>query len=191
MVLPDWAWHLLGPTILDPFEPELVNVTSYDLRLGRVIRLQRWQGEEMPDTPAILAQDGAVLFKDPVLHRLFPDRRPFLPGDAVLASTQERFNVPRWVRLQGHLKSSVARAGCNHRSALYIDPGFHGFLTLELDFKVSGFLIPGRRIIQVEAETVLPWKQYRGHYNGQGQAAPNRNPEVAFQPTAFAAEKEE
>jgi dCTP deaminase len=63
------------------------------------------------------------------------DETPFIlhPGEFVLASTTEHFEVPAHLvaRLEG--KSSLGRVGLViHSTAGYVDPGWKGRLTLEL-----------------------------------------------------------
>lgn len=181
-------WDEQGPYIIDPFARELVNITSVDLRLGRCLLLQRYEGQPFNDELALLQDDGRLLLEDGrVLSGIFQ------PGDSVLAHTLETLNVPNTIRLQGMLKSSVARAGLNHRTALYIDPGFQGQLTLELLFDREGILVPGKRIIQVEAQQVdydvPPSRSYDGHYQGSEGVVPNQNPDIAFVPYLAAGNK--
>ncbi len=175
MILPDWFWYLEGPNIVEPFNPDQVNPTSYDLRLDRYVILQVYQGRVYNlrgyiDGSSIYLDNGGVL----------PNY--FYPGDSVLASTFEEVHVPKLVRLQGMLKSSLARAGINHRTALYIDPGFKGPITLELQFDLPGKLVAYKPIIQVEAQLVFPLKAYSGRYNGQERPQPNLNEDIAFVP---------
>lgn len=55
------------------------------------------------------------------------------PGQFVLASTAERFDLPLDVSAEFRLKSSVGRMGISHALAVWADPGWHGSaLTLEL-----------------------------------------------------------
>ncbi|ABU96865.1 hypothetical protein [Thermus phage P23-45] len=175
MILPDWFWHTFGKRLVSPFNPERIGPTSYDLALDRHVILQVYQGKALGargvlDGDRILLEDGTVL------------ENRFLPGDSVLAHTCEYLRVPRFIRLQGMLKSSVARAGLNHRTALYVDPGFHGTLTLELEFGVPGRLVPFKPIIQVEAQLCFPLRPYQGRYVGQHRPEPSRNPDIAFLP---------
>lgn len=172
MLLPNWYWWLFSSTV-EPYRPERVNPTSYDLSLDDRVILQVYHGQ-------YLNQRGIVQGRWIYLDN--GDRVPnhFLPGDSVLASTFEVVRVPRFVRLQGMLKSSVAREGLDHRSALYIDPGFHGPITLELRFDVPGSLVPFMPIIQVEAHLALTPSKYSGRYNGQSRPQPNLNPDIAF-----------
>jgi hypothetical protein len=47
---------------------------------------------------------------------------------------------------------------------------------------VPGKLVPEKPIIQVEAQLVMPFSAYKGHYQGQTAPEPNRNPDIAFIP---------
>lgn len=180
MILPDWFWRLKGPDVIETgFEPERINPTSYDLTLASKLLLQVYRGQEFRDEPAFIQGDSLWL---PRFRTHVPNE--FRPGDAVLASTREWVRVPRWVKLQGHLKSSLAREGLNHRTALLIDPGFTGNITLELEFKQTGKLQDEKPIIQVEAQLVFPQRHYgqlkKSHYVSQMGVTPNRNPDIAF-----------
>ena len=101
--------------LIEPFNPEQVNPASYDVRLGSVIKREgigneeRWVDVPIDETPYIMA-----------------------PGEFVLASTQEFVRVPHDLECVFNLKSSRGREGYEHLLAGYIDPGFHGEVTLEL-----------------------------------------------------------
>lgn len=172
MLLPNWFWYLF-PSTVEPYRPERVNPTSYDLALDSPVIIQVYQGKPL-NRRGEIAGDVIYLEDGTTLDNLF------FPGDSVLASTFEVLKVPRFVRLQGMLKSSVAREGLNHRTALYIDPGFKGPVTLELVFDVPGRLVPYKPIIQVEAHLAPTWSVYSGKYNNQSRPQPNKNPDIAF-----------
>jgi dCTP deaminase len=53
------------------------------------------------------------------------------PGDFVLASAVERFDIPDFVVGIVHDKSSLARKGLAVQNTI-LDPGWHGHMTLEL-----------------------------------------------------------
>jgi len=53
------------------------------------------------------------------------------PGEFVLASTMERFQIPNDVLIVVHDKSSWARRGLSVMNTI-LDPGFRGHVTLEL-----------------------------------------------------------
>lgn len=195
MILPDWAWRLVGERVVAGFDPGRINPHSYDLTLDHLVRLQVYRGVEFPNTTVGLQPDGTLQLHSCSKHehalwqRAVGDPHgnsniPFQPGDRVLGSTRELLMVPRWMRLQGMLKSSVGREGLDHATALYIDAGFAGYVTLELDFKRSGFLAAFQPVIQVEAQLLLlpPLRSYRqtGRYGGQVGPTPNRNPLIAF-----------
>ena len=112
---------------LDPFDPEMVQPSSIDVRLDRYFRVfenHRYPhidpAEEQPDLTRMVEPEGGEPF---VLH----------PGEFVLASTYEAVTLGDDVaaRLEG--KSSLGRLGLlTHSTAGFIDPGFTGHVTLEL-----------------------------------------------------------
>lgn len=57
--------------------------------------------------------------------------KKLLPGDFILASTIEHFEMPDDVMGVAHDKSSWARRGIAVQNTL-IDPGWYGYLTLEI-----------------------------------------------------------
>lgn len=101
--------------MIEPFNPERVNPASYDVQLGAMIKKEgiggeeRWVPVDISERPYIMA-----------------------PGEFVLASTQEFVRVPNSMECEFNLKSSRGREGYEHLMAGYIDPGFHGEVTLEL-----------------------------------------------------------
>ena len=95
------------------------------------------------------------------------------PHEFVLAETLEEFKLPDCIAGQLALKSSRAREGIEHLLAGYIDPGYSGRLTLELQNARSMHpvaLWPGMRIAQIvfHRMTMLPSKDYShtGRYQG-------------------------
>ncbi len=116
-----------GRIVIDPFDPTCVQPASVDLRLDSVFRVLRHSSHPYID----LAKE---------LHDLTeevraPEGEPFMlhPGEFVLGSTLERVTLPHDIvgRLEG--KSSLGRLGLlTHVTAGFCDPGFSGYLTLEL-----------------------------------------------------------
>lgn len=104
--------------MVTPFDPELVNPASLDVRLGDTLLIESAEGPELVPYP---------------LHQHTQDE-PYLlrPGQFVLAHTVETFNLPNDTAAQFMLKSSRAREGIEHLMAGYADPGFYGVMTLEL-----------------------------------------------------------
>lgn len=135
-----------GRIRIDPFDPNLVQPASIDVRLDRFFRV--FDNHKYPHI------DPAV--DQPDLTRLVQanDGEGFIlhPGEFVLASTYERVSLPDDVasRLEG--KSSLGRLGLlTHSTAGFIDPGFCGHVTLELS-NVATLpirLYPGMRIGQL------------------------------------------
>ena len=94
-----------------------------------------------------------------------------LPGQFVLATTMEYFVLPDNLTAFVEGRSSLGRMGLFIQNAGWVDPGFHGEITLEL-FNANRCAIElksGRRVGQlVFAEmddTAL--HPYRGKYQGQ------------------------
>ena len=91
-----------------------------------------------------------------------------LPGDAVLAVTREYINMPNGVCGQIFTKSTLGRMFINHMMAGFVDPGFHGRLTLELvNDGCHTIKIPvGARIVQMILSEVIGSGFYYGRYQG-------------------------
>jgi dCTP deaminase len=131
---------------IQPFEDELVQPSSIDVRLDRRFRVFNNQkythidpSKQQDDLTSSVEVDGDQPF---VLH----------PGEFVLASTLEVITLPADLaaRLEG--KSSLGRLGLlTHSTAGFIDPGFSGHVTLELS-NVANLPItlwPGMKIGQL------------------------------------------
>ena len=93
----------------------------------------------------------------------------FLPGIFYLASTVEYIKVPPTHAAMINMRSSLARKGLGHRMAGFIDPGFEGQVTLELETTIPLEVAIGERIVQLiycrlTEETQKP---YVGRYRGQ------------------------
>ena len=158
-ILPDYEIVCLARRgLVNPYEPELVNPASLDVRLGDNLLI------ELPETSTLVPYSIAGHTKE----------KPFMlqPREFVLAETLERFSFPTFTAGQLALKSSRAREGIEHLMAGYIDPGFEGRLTLEL---VNARVLhpvplwPGMRIGQIVFHKMaLPNKDYSvtGRYQG-------------------------
>lgn len=91
------------------------------------------------------------------------------PGGFALASTLERFIMPRDVLATVHDKSTWARRGLAAQTTV-IEPGWVGYLTLELTNHGSDqLIIPGGcPIAQILFHRVdAPCEAYEGKYNNQ------------------------
>ena len=160
-VLSDWEIRLKcdGSQMVWPFDPELLNPASLDVRLGDHLMIE---SIESPDLQRL-----------DISNRTQDDPYLLLPGEFCLAETLERFDLPEDVSAQFVLKSSRAREGLNHLLAGWCDPGWHGSkLTLELKNERKHHplpLYPGLKIGQMVFHEMssVPAQSYAlvGHYN--------------------------
>jgi dCTP deaminase len=154
--------------VIDPFDPACVQPSSVDLHVDAEFRVFR--NNRYPFIDVKQEQDLTELVE------VKPDE-PFIlhPGEFVLGSTLERVAIPDDLvaRLEG--KSSLGRLGLLiHSTAGYVDPGWDGYLTLELS-NVANLPItiyPGMKIGQISffqlttpAET--PYGGAGSKYQGQ------------------------
>ena len=172
MILPDHQIRTLVLAKTDPIayvpterteqwpwiENAQIQPASLDVRLGPEIR-DPWTGEAIPCI----------------------NEYPLYPGECVLAHTVERFHIPSYLVARVEGKSTWARRFLTVHSAGFIDPGFHGDITLE--FKNDGrepIVVPiGATIAQVSFHMMagLAERPYgsgglRSHYQGQIGATP-------------------
>lgn len=173
MILCDTELHALcrESALHDPYDPDLVNPASIDVRLGEQILIEDPESDAM--RPVVLPAEP-----------LYEPSAPWLmdPGQFILATTQEIINVPNYLAAQFKLKSSRAREGLNHLLAGYIDPGFHGStLTLELTNVRRHHPIPlwaGMKIGQIVYYTMskVPNNDYAkvGRYNNCPTVTPSK-----------------
>ena len=107
--------------------PEHVNSSSIDVTLGRYILREDITGGWHH---VILSKRDAMQYNR---HDLWDKPFYLMPGDFVLASTEQVFNLPNDISAEYKLKSSMGRVGLNHLTAGWCDAGWHGsVLTLEL-----------------------------------------------------------
>ena len=147
MILPaQWIFEY-GPIIITPFEKDRVNPASYDVSLEERIYAR---GKEPHTLPLTL-----------------------MPHEFIIASTREYVKLPLDVAGDLKLKSSIGRMGINHALSGWIDPGFEGNVTLELQ-NISGGpvqLVAGMKIaqlvfMQLTEATCLPYTK-TGRYCNQ------------------------
>jgi dCTP deaminase len=167
-----------GRIVIDPFDPTCIQPSSVDVHVGtqfRVFANSRYPyidvKREMPDLTELVQVEGGDPF---ILH----------PGEFVLGSTLERVALPDDLvaRLEG--KSSLGRLGLLiHSTAGYVDPGWDGYLTLELS-NVANLPItiyPGMKIgqisfMQMTEPAARPYgsSQIGSKYKGQKGPTPSR-----------------
>ncbi len=164
---------------LDPFEPDMVQPSSIDVRLDRYFRV--FENHKYPHIDPAADQPDLTRMVEPEADE------PFIlhPGEFVLGSTYEVITLPDDVaaRLEG--KSSLGRLGLlTHSTAGFIDPGFSGHVTLELS-NVATLPIklwPGMKIGQLcffrlssPAENPYGSAKYGSRYQGQRGPTPSRS----------------
>lgn len=99
------------------------------------------------------------------------------PGEFVLATTKEYIEIPTDAAAFVQGRSSIGRIGLTVQNAGFVDPGFHGHITLEL-VNESGChieLIPGYPVAQLVFFDSSPVEcSYCGKYNDQVEATGSR-----------------
>jgi dCTP deaminase len=181
MVLSDRTIRRLvaeGRIGLDPYDEELVQPSSVDVRVDRYFRVFR--NARYPYIDVKTAMDDLTELVE------IDDEAPFIlhPGEFVLGSTLERVTLPDDLvaRLEG--KSSLGRLGLLiHSTAGFIDPGWDGHVTLELS-NVANLPITiyrGMKIGQLSfvrmtepAETPYGAASLGSKYKGQTGPTPSR-----------------
>ena len=167
-----------GRVVIDPWDPDMVQPASVDLRLGdsfRVFHNHLAPAIDLDRPPEHLTE---LIVIDPnksfVIH----------PGEFVLGATLERVQLPDDVvaRIEG--KSSLGRLGLIvHATAGFVDPGFEGTLTLEITnlTRIPIILWPGKPIAQLSfmaldrpAERPYGHPELGSHYHGQVAATESR-----------------
>ena len=168
-----------GRIVIKPWDPSLVQPASVDLRLGdsfRVFHNHRASAIDLRTGPPEGLTEGVTVTEEDgfVIH----------PGEFCLGRTAEWVELPEDVvaRIEG--KSSLGRLGLIvHATAGFIDPGWKGTLTLELNnlTRVPIKLYPGLLIAQLSfmaldqaAERPYGSEALGSHYQGQVAATESR-----------------
>ncbi len=168
-----------GRLVIDPFDRDMIQPSSIDVRLDRFFRV--FENHRYPHIDPSVEQPDLTRMVEP------SGDEPFIlhPGEFVLASTYEVITLPDDLasRLEG--KSSLGRLGLlTHSTAGFIDPGFSGHVTLELS-NVATLPIklwPGMKIGQLcvfklssPAEHPYGSDKYGSRYQGQRGPTPSRS----------------
>jgi len=164
---------------LDPWDAELVQPSSVDVRLDRYFRV--FNNSQYTHIDPSQQQDELTALVEPkgddpfVLH----------PGEFVLGTTLEVVTLPDDLAARLDGKSSLGRLGLlTHSTAGFIDPGFTGHITLELS-NVANLPItlwPGMKIGQLclyklssPAEHPYGSSATGSRYQGQRGPTPSRS----------------
>jgi dCTP deaminase len=160
---------------IDPYDEELLQPSSLDVRVDRLFRVFRNSRYPYIDV------------KEPMedlteLVEVSDEDQPFIlhPGEFVLGSTLERIRLPDDLvaRLEG--KSSLGRLGLLiHSTAGFIDPGWDGHVTLELSNVANlpitiyvGMKIGQLSFVQLTEPAENPYGTVAIGSKYQGQAGP-------------------
>ncbi|MBK5232178.1 MAG: dCTP deaminase [Thermoleophilia bacterium] len=163
-----------GRIKIDPFDADLVQPSSVDLRVDskyRVFNNSRYPfidvREPMEDLTELVTTEEDEPF---ILH----------PGEFVLGQTLERVTLPNDLvaRLEG--KSSLGRLGLLiHSTAGFVDAGFSGNLTLELSNVANlpitlyhGMPIGQLSFMRMDQAVDSPYGSEQNDSKYQGQAEP-------------------
>jgi dCTP deaminase len=160
---------VLRHDLIQGFREGNLNPASYDLTLSDMISTIEWG---VIDTTEV---------GEYTLDRTMVGGVGFLlePGEFILAATNEVLSVPPTLCARVEGKSSLGRLGLAvHITAGFIDPGFHGSVTLEIANlqKNPVILHAGMRIAQVafnymSAPPEMPYG-LKGHYQNQPKGMP-------------------
>ncbi len=146
--------------VISPLNKEQVQPASVDVRLGNTFSV-------VDDIDSrIITLDKKIKYKT-----IISDSYLILPGQFVLATTMEYFELPNNLTAFVEGRSSLGRMGLFIQNAGWVDPGFKGEITLEL-FNANRCAIKlqsGRRVGQLVFAQMddTAWNPYNGKYQGQ------------------------
>lgn len=150
-------------------DPANINAASIDITLDSEIMIESSAGQPIID---LAKKENIRTFKKDISDVGYLLK----PGEFILASSVEQFNLPNDIVAEYVLKSSQARNGLNHLLAGYADPGWHNSkLTLELHNVTQHHYLrinPGMKIGQIKFYRVTEVPEHAsyastGQYNGQ------------------------
>ena len=153
--------------VITPLTPAQIQPASVDIRLGNTFSV-------VEDSPSgIIRLDNEIHYQT-----ITTDTYLLLPGQFVLATTMEYFELPDDLTAFVEGRSSLGRMGLFIQNAGWVDPGFKGEITLELynANRCAIELKAGRRVGQLVFARMDAAAQnpYRGKYQGQRGATGSR-----------------
>jgi dCTP deaminase len=171
--------RVAGQLHIDRWEDELLQPSSVDVRLDRWFRVPRPTelGYVDPKVPQ------PEMWAEPVSPQ---QGEPFIlfPGQFALAQTWEVVTLGLRLAARVEGKSSLGRLGYRvHSTAGFVDPGFHGRITLELSndspYPIAWW--PGMKVGQLcvfrlssPVERPYGYGVLGSHYGGQMMPEPSR-----------------
>jgi dCTP deaminase len=167
-----------GRVVIDPYDADLVQPSSIDVRVDRRFRV--FQNSRYPYIDVRQAMEDLTELVE------VQGEEPFIlhPGEFVLGQTLERVTLPDDLvaRLEG--KSSLGRLGLLiHSTAGFVDSGFSGNLTLELSNVANlpitiyhGMPIGQISFMRMDSPVERPYGsgETGSKYQGQGEPTPSR-----------------
>lgn len=168
-----------GSLVIEPFKESNVEPSSVDLRLGSDAKLVAAPGLKSSIPVETKRRDDTFLQYTDVTLR--DGGLEIKPGDFIIASTEERVEVPDDLVAKVLGRSSLGRLGVSvHQTAGYIDPGFKGEITLELSNHGPApvMLHTGQRICQIvftklTSPAEKPYGHEKSQYQNQEGATPS------------------
>jgi len=169
-----------GKIKVEPFDGNMIGPASLDIRLGHKFRVFKTLEKEVIDVrdyyddvyTRVETKDYIIhIGKYSDLYILKNDNVPIIihPGEFILASVYEYIELPDNIVGQIHGRSSIGRLGLIvHTSAGYVDPGYRGYLTLEIINvnKVPIKIYPKTKVAQIvfiETESAeVPYDKRKG-----------------------------
>jgi dCTP deaminase len=153
--------------LIEPITKEQIQPASVDIRLGNTFSV-------VDDTPSgIITLGSKIEYKS-----IVTDTYLILPGQFVLATTMEHFELPDDLTAFVEGRSSLGRMGLFIQNAGWVDPGFKGEITLELynANRCAIELKAGRRVGQLVFAKMddSALNPYNGKYQGQKGATGSR-----------------
>jgi dCTP deaminase len=163
---------------IDPYDPDLIQPASIDIRLSnsfRVFHNHRVSAIDLRHPPTNLTEEVVVTEDEPfIIH----------PGEFCLGATLEVVHIPNHLVCIVNGKSSIGRLGLIvHATAGWLDSGFIGDVTLELanltrvPIKLYAGLAIGQLIFEsLDQEVEKPYghPDLGSHYQGQRGATASR-----------------
>lgn len=154
--------------VIKPFDPKCVQPSTYDVHLSSQFRLFTNHSLALIDLKKkqVVTELVDVGKKGKlILH----------PGEFILGSTVEWFEIPDDLAVKIEGRSSLGRMGLVvHATAGYIDPGFKGHVTFEMSNlnRVPIVLYPGMRagqvcFFQMTSKADRPYGTAGNKYQGQ------------------------
>ncbi len=149
--------------LIDPYDENCLEAASYDVHLGNVFqRMKRYMTIDIKEPVDDIFREEVYVPGEAVLVQ---------PGDLLLGSLVERITLPTNMAAQVAGKSSLGRLGLQvHATAGFVDPGWDGHLTLEINNVSTAriYIYPGMKIgqicfYQLDTDAMHP---YQGKYQG-------------------------